>query len=89
MTNAAIPALYVPPRSHARSQREREVTPKTAPGEKGRATKKFPRYLLASSAPKISEILEHLAFLKGSRISEILRASREPAGSIFEVSRKG
>ena len=81
MTNAVIPGLYVPPRSPARSQREREKSREKPLRGGGPRDQQSPRVLVASSAPKISEISEPLAFLKGSRISEIL----EPLGSPQEA----
>ena len=37
-----------------------------------------PRFLVAPPAPKTLEILETLAFLKGSKISEILEPLKSP-----------
>ena len=84
MTNAAIPDLYVPPRSRARSQRERERErnhAKNRSGGKGRTAKNLRDFWSRRPHQKSPEILEPLAFLKGSKISEIL----EPVGSPQEA----
>ena len=85
MTNVAIPGLPVPLSSHARSQKRDESREKPLRGEEPPRNQKSRRFLVAPPAPKILEILEPLAFLKGRDF----RAPREPARGILEVSRKG
>ena len=76
----SVPGLYAPPSSRAGSQREINHAEKMLRRQVPR-DQKSPRFLIAPPAPKISEILEPLAFPKGSKISKIL----EPLGSPQEA----
>ena len=76
MINTIIPDLYIPPRNHACNQKERNhVTNRSGGG--GPRDQKSRRFLVTPPAPKISEILELLAFLLGSNISELLEGIRK------------
>ena len=79
MINPIILEYYIPPGNHASNQRERDESYKTnhSGGERSR-DQKSSRLLIVPPAPKLSEILETLAFPKDSKISEILESLGSP-----------